>query len=75
MDVSKVASNTGLKAVGVLLLVLNLLYIVATVILVTKIGAEKARQMLHLMSSKAPTTAKMLLSPLLSGLRRLISLP
>ena len=75
MDVSKVASTAGLEAVGVLLLVLNLLYIVATVILVTKFGAEKAQQILHSVSSKAPAAAKMLLRPLSSGLQRLTTLP
>lgn len=75
MDVSKVASTKGLEAVGVLLLVLNLLYVVATGLLVTKTGAKKARKMLYSVSSKAPAAAKTLLSPLSFGLQRLSSLP
>lgn len=75
MDVSKAASTAGLEAVGVLLLLLNLLYIVVTALLVTKTGAKKARQLLHSVSSKAPAAAKSLLSPLSFGLQRLSSLP
>lgn len=75
MDVSKAASTAGLEAVGVLLLVLNLLYVVTTVLLVTKTGAKKARQMLHSVSSKAPAAAKRLLRPLSFGLQKLSSLP
>ena len=75
MDVPKVASTKGLEAVGVLLLVLNLLYVVATGLLVTKTGAKKARQLLFSASRRAPAAAKTLLSPFSFGLQLLSSLP
>ncbi|KAL3155628.1 hypothetical protein ABBQ38_010825 [Trebouxia sp. C0009 RCD-2024] len=75
LDASNVASTAGLEAVGVLLLVLNLLYVVATVLLITKTGAKKARQLLHSVSSKAHAAATTLLSPLSFDVQRLRSLP
>lgn len=75
VDASNVASTAGLEAVGVLLLVLNLLYMLATVLLITKTGAKKGRQMLHSVSSKAHAAARTLLSPLSFHVQRLRSLP
>ena len=45
MDTNSVASSTGLQAVGALLLILNLAYLICMALLIAKTGFPKARRM------------------------------